>query len=219
MSSYEPPARKRLREARGKATAEREAAESAAAAGPAAPAMTDAELAELIDSVESGESPIYARHTVRLLLARVKRLQEGEVNLRGLLDHMDKQNDEDLAAMRADFEAALAEREAQRDEARARLAEIGTTREEFALRTGDGREAFCATAEGAARIAEDWNRVRSDGPWSAERRHVGQWHKVKPACPWCSRTSPSSSDCICPSHCGTHACASGSARAREVDRG
>jgi len=106
--------------------------------------------------------------------------------------------------------------ERERDEARARLAEIGTTREEFALRTGDGREAFCATAEGAARIAEDWNRIRSDGPWSAERRHVGQWHKVKPACPWCSRTSPSSSDCICPSHCGTHACASGG---REAGRG
>jgi hypothetical protein len=66
------------------------------------------------------------------------------------------------------------------DDARKQSAEIGEAREEFALRTDDGREAFCATGDGAMRIAEDWNRVRSDGPWSAERRYVGQWHKVKP---------------------------------------
>ncbi len=70
----------------------------------------------------------------------------------------------------ADLRAVLAELEQLRDER-------AETRVEWAVRS-DRSEAFCATEGGALRIASDWNRIRSDGPWRAESRLVGPWRET-----------------------------------------
>jgi len=120
------------------------------------------------------------------LLAEVKRLRDLNAELSETLDvRLDEtQRLRAKLATRADLMSGL-DAEVDRlagDNAklRARLAEIGETREEFALR-GDGGEAYCATREGALRVAEDWNRIRTDGPWRAEVRVVGQWREVPDA--------------------------------------
>ena len=148
--------------------------------------ITDRQIEEAREYIERAMLPAVSRFVARKLLAEVERLRDLNAELSETLDvRLDEtQRLRAKLATRADLMSGL-DAEVDRlagDNAklRARLAEIGETREEFALR-GDGGEAYCATREGALRVAEDWNRIRTDGPWRAEVRVVGQWREVPDA--------------------------------------
>lgn len=85
-----------------------------------------------------------------------------------------------LRDLNAELSETLDVRHDETQQLRARLDEIGETSTGFAVRSKGG-EAFCATPQGALRIAWDWNRIRADGPWSAKQRVVGQWREVPDA--------------------------------------